>query len=131
MTMGNPYGPDNMRRMAEDFSGVMNTGQRNSSGGDANRNGVPDREEMTLKVSRPANRNTPTAQPVNQPFAPTGLNTGNMQNFLRTPAGGEMMRRIVGRVNPNAMPQGLSADRIMSILSRMTSQNQGNPSPRS
>lgn len=122
MVMGNPYGDSNVRSLAEKFA--ANGGEPNKAPtSDKNNNGVPDKEEMTLKISRPVPQQMPqlpnkSPDATIQPFMPNGMNMGNMGQFLKTPAGGEMVRRIVGRLNPDNNPMGISMDNIFKLIQK-------------
>lgn len=94
---------DDATRLAREFLG-MGGGQpmQQGGGGDKNANGVPDREEMTLKISRPAGQGmrTPQTQP-GQPVGnliPQGVDVRNLGQFLRTPAGRDSIRQLIDQI---------------------------------
>lgn len=115
MTMG--Y---NDRQVAQNFAQSA-TGRSSS---DRNNNGIPDREEISIKVSRPASKRPAAGNqmPVQRPvqsapnprsnptsvsaYFPEGLDVNNFRQFMNTPAGKEHMRQVIEKVRTSMTPQG-------------------------
>src|SRR5688500_3590774 len=134
----------NDQQVAKNFMGGRPQ-QAQPNNGDRNNNGIPDREEISLKISRPAKRQANPQQgqmpgqppiattPVERPntpnnvmaYFPEGLDTSNFRQFMQTPAGQEHMRQIIDRVRNSMTPQGQQPRRIFDRIMANFMPNKG------
>lgn len=119
---------------------MQTTMPRSQTPGDANNNGIPDREELSIKVSRPARNGMALSRPNNMPvttpvqpqpngpqralptnvqaYFPAGLDVNNFRQFMQTPAGQEHMRSIIDKVRGSMTPAGQKPRGIFDRLMR-------------